>query len=64
MSIVATWLAARKYIENWLVWILADTIYVTIYLQKNATLYAILYALFLILAYLGFVNWQKLFKQA
>jgi lipopolysaccharide export LptBFGC system permease protein LptF len=23
-----------------------------------------LYALFLILAYLGFVNWQKLFKQA
>jgi len=62
MSIVATWLAARKYIENWLVWILADTIYVTIYLQKNAALYAILYALFLILAYLGFVNWQKIIQ--
>lgn len=60
MSIVATWLAARKYIENWLVWITADIIYVAMYFYKNTQLYAILYVIFLVLAYVGFQNWKKL----
>jgi nicotinamide mononucleotide transporter len=62
ISIVATWLAARKYTENWLLWIVADVIYVIIYLHKNALLYALLYALFLFLAYIGFLNWKKLMQ--
>ena len=64
MSIVATWLAARKYIENWLLWLLADSIYVAMYLHKNAALYALLYALFLVMAYIGFKNWQRLSLEA
>lgn len=64
MSVIATWLAARKYIENWLLWLVADTIYVAMYLYKNAQLYALLYALFLVLAYIGFRHWQKLYNEA
>ena len=64
MSIIATWLAARKYVENWLVWIAADVIYIVLYFYKDAQLYAILYALFLILAYIGFGHWKKLMQAA
>ncbi|GAB4130955.1 MAG: nicotinamide riboside transporter PnuC [Raineya sp.] len=62
LSVLATWLAARKYIENWLLWLVADVIYVVMYLYKGAQLYAILYALFLLMAYIGFRNWQRLQK--
>lgn len=63
LSIIATWLAAKKYIENWLLWIVADAIYVAMYLYKNTVLYALLYALFLVLAYVGFLHWRKLAKE-
>jgi len=63
LSIVATWLTARKYIENWILWIVADVIYVGMYFQKDAYLYAILYALFLGMAFKGFLEWKKLSQQ-
>jgi nicotinamide mononucleotide transporter len=59
LSILATWLMARKYVENWVIWIVADVIYVGMYVQKNAQLYAILYAIFLFLAYKGFLEWKN-----
>lgn len=62
MSIMATWLAARKYVESWLVWIAADVIYVALYFYKDARLYALLYALFMVLAYIGFERWKKLMQ--
>jgi len=59
LSIIATWLAARKYIENWLVWIAADLIYTAIYFTKNAYWYTLLYALFTLLAWKGYRNWKQ-----
>ncbi|PKQ67052.1 nicotinamide riboside transporter PnuC [Raineya orbicola] len=59
LSILATWLLARKYVENWLVWIVADFIYVGMYWHKTAYLYALLYAIFLGMASKGFWEWRK-----
>ncbi len=59
LSITATALAARKYLENWLIWILADIIYVGIYINKNSFLTACLYTLFVFLAINGFLKWKK-----
>ncbi len=61
-SLVGTWWGARKYIANWWLWILLDTIYVGEYLYKHLDLTAGLYAVFVALAALGVLDWQRALK--
>jgi nicotinamide mononucleotide transporter len=57
-SLVGTWWGARKYIANWWLWIVLDTIYIGEYVYKELNLTAILYALFVLLAALGLRDWR------
>lgn len=58
-SVVAQWLMARKYIENWLLWILLDVAYVPLWWWKSALGFAFLYVVFLGLSIDGFVSWRR-----
>jgi nicotinamide mononucleotide transporter len=58
-SLVAQWMLTRKWIENWVIWIAVDVVYVGIYLAKQLYLTAGLYAVFLGLATLGLLQWKK-----
>ncbi|MFQ5570263.1 MAG: nicotinamide riboside transporter PnuC [Rhodothermales bacterium] len=58
MSLVAQWMIAKKILENWLVWITADVLYIGIFLYKGLYLTSGLYVLFLILATTGFFAWR------
>jgi nicotinamide mononucleotide transporter len=58
-SLIAQWMMARKYLENWLVWIVADAVYVGMYFYKDLHLTAILYAAFLGLAAMGYFQWKR-----
>jgi nicotinamide mononucleotide transporter len=58
-SLVGTWWGARKYIANWTLWILLDTIYIGEYFYRQLNLTAVLYALFVLLALLGLRDWQR-----
>jgi nicotinamide mononucleotide transporter len=62
LSIVGQLMLARKLIENWAVWILANGLYVVLYLQKGLYLYAFLYCIFIVLAIQGWLHWQKLYN--
>lgn len=64
LSIVGQFMLARKLIENWGIWILANVLYVGLYWQKEIYLYTILYAIFLFLAVYGFQHWYNLAKNA
>jgi nicotinamide mononucleotide transporter len=61
-SIFAQYLQSRKYIENWLVWIGVDIIYVSLYLQRDLNLTAVLYLIFLGIALFGYWEWRKSLK--
>jgi nicotinamide mononucleotide transporter len=61
-SLAAQWMIAKKYIENWIVWILADLVYLPLYIVKHLPLTAILYFIFLILAVKGYIEWKKNLK--
>jgi nicotinamide mononucleotide transporter len=58
-SLAAQGMAARKWIENWLVWIVVDTVYVGMYVVKGLYLMAGLYAAFLVLAIAGLLAWRR-----
>lgn len=61
-SLVGQFLLTRKKIENWVLWLVVDAIYVWLYVQKEAYLTAGLYFVFLGLAIQGFVNWRRELK--
>lgn len=58
-SLVAQWMQTRKWIENWLVWIAVDVVYVGMYVVKGLFLMAGLYAVFLALAVAGLLAWRR-----
>lgn len=60
LSIVAMWLMARKYIEQWWVWIVVDVISSGLYLYKDLYFTAGLYALYAVIAYFGYKKWKEL----
>ena len=59
LSIVAQYMMTRKYVENWLVWIFADIIYVGLYLSRGLRLTALLYAIFLVMCIHGWREWRR-----
>src|SRR6476620_9647633 len=58
-SLVAQWMMTRKLLENWLVWIAVDVLYVGMFIFKDLYLTAALYAVFLALAVRGYVDWRR-----
>jgi len=63
LSLIATWMATHKHIENWLIWILADIIYIAEYIIKNLYPTALLYFIFTLMAVYGYFEWKKLQKK-
>jgi nicotinamide mononucleotide transporter len=59
LSLIAQWMLAKKYIENWLVWIAVNLIIIFLGLKQKLYLTAGLYLVFFILAVIGFIKWQN-----
>ena len=59
LSFVATWMLARKKIENWLIWIVVDAASVGIYLYKELYPTAVLFLFLTLLAFVGYSKWKK-----
>lgn len=60
-SLVATWMQARRYMENWLLWIGIDALYAVLYWWRGLYLYVVLYTLFVVLAWRGWKQWRSEF---
>ena len=58
-SLIAQVFLARKVLENWLIWVFVDVIYVVVYTAKHLHLTAGMYALYLIIAALGYRDWKR-----
>lgn len=60
LSIVAMWMMARKYAEQWLAWLVVDAVCVGLYAYKGLIFYPILYAIYTIIAMFGYRKWLRL----
>lgn len=61
--IVGMWLMALKKIENWIFWIIGDMISIPLYFHKGLILTSFQYAVFLVIAVLGYLEWRNTLKQ-
>jgi len=60
---VGMWLMAKRKIENWIVWVIADIISVPLYFYKGLTFSSIQFLLFTIIAILGYLEWKRLLQK-
>ena len=58
-ALLATWMVARKLLENWLYWIAIDLASIGLYLSRDLTLTAVLFGGYVILASLGYRTWRR-----
>lgn len=58
-SVIATILLVYKYLENWLLWIIIDVVYVYLYFDTSAPLFSVLYVIFTAMAIIGYLQWRK-----
>lgn len=59
LSVIGTWMLARKLIENWLVWIAADGIATGLFIYKGLYPTAILFFIYTAMAIVGYLQWKK-----
>jgi len=57
-SIVATWMLARKKLEQWLVWVIVNGVSLGMYFYKGLYPTAILFVLYTVLSVKGYYNWK------
>ncbi|RXJ80793.1 nicotinamide mononucleotide transporter [Arcobacter sp. F2176] len=58
-AIFATFLLAKKVLENWIYWIVIDAVSIYIYIQKSLNLTALLFIIYTILAFIAYKNWKE-----
>jgi len=61
-SVIAQALLGRKLIENWLLWLFVDAISVGLFAYKGLHLTALLYAVFVLLAFAGWLRWRRVLR--
>lgn len=60
LSIIAMWMLARKWAEQWLAWLVVDAVCVVLYCYKAIYFYALLYAVYTVIAWFGYRKWCRM----
>ncbi len=63
LSFVGLWALSRKYIEQWIFWIIVDGFCTYLYIVKGIPFKALLYGLYVIIAIMGYAKWNRMMKE-
>lgn len=61
-SVITTFMVVRKVLENWLYWVVIDSIAVAVYIPRELYLTAALFALYVVIVVFGYCKWLKLYR--
>lgn len=62
LSIVALWALARKFAEQWLLWLVVDAVCCTLYVYKGIPFKAGIYGIYTVFAIFGYRKWLQLMR--
>ena len=63
-AVFATYLVAKRILENWLYWIVIDAVSIYLYIEKDLIPTAILFIIYVFIAAFGYFKWQALYKNS
>ncbi|MEM1112818.1 MAG: nicotinamide riboside transporter PnuC [Pseudomonadota bacterium] len=61
-AMLTTWMVARKLLENWLYWIVIDSLSIYLYWDRELYLTAALFAVYVVIVIIGFFTWTKHYR--
>lgn len=60
-SLFATWMVAKKVLENWLYWIVIDLVSMGLFFNKGLLFTTVLFAVYVVIALYGYFHWRALY---
>ena len=62
-SIVSTYMVTRKILENWIYWLVIDTVSIYLYLDRALYFTALLFGIYILIIGFGWYTWRQRFQQ-
>lgn len=62
-AVLTTYMVAKKVLENWIYWIVIDTLAIYLYIDRELYLTALLMGIYVILAFIGFKAWLTSYRK-
>lgn len=62
LSVVATWMLARKLIEHWYLWMIVNIVSMGLYIYKGLYPTVVLFAVYTVMAFVGLHEWRKVMR--
>jgi len=62
-SILTTWMVTRKILENWLYWLVIDSVSIYLYLDRELYLTALLFMAYIVIVIIGYRKWLLHYRQ-
>lgn len=62
LSFIGLWALARKYVEQWMIWIVVDVISCALYAYKGIPFKGALYGLYVVIAVMGYFKWKRMMQ--
>ena len=59
LSIVGMWMLAKKYYQQWILWIIVEPLIIITSLQAQMYATAILYVVYTVIAVMGYIKWKR-----
>ena len=59
-AVVATYMVAKKLLENWIYWFVIDSVSIFLFVSRGLYLTSFLFFVYLIIIYFGYKSWTKI----
>ena len=62
-AIIATYMVAKKLIENWIYWFVIDFISILLFISRGLIPTAFLFGIYIVIIFFGYKSWKKILEK-
>ena len=62
-AIIATYMVAKKLIENWIYWFVIDSISILLFISRGLIPTAFLFGIYIVIIFFGYKSWKKILEK-
>ena len=62
-AVVATYMVAKKLLENWIYWLVIDSISILLFISRDLLPTAFLFGLYIVIIFFGYKSWKKVLEK-